>query len=99
SAGTHHLVRQGAILIRGAEDIVEELEGVRVAPKKTRADMPQGLDETQQRIWNFLEDRPRHVDEMTQHLTLAVPRITTALLLMEMKKIVRRLPGNQFEHL
>jgi DNA processing protein len=97
SAGAHQLVRQGAILIRSAEDVIEELDGVRIPPKPQPAQSPPGLDETQRRIWEFLHDRPRHMDEMVQELTLTVPQIASALMMMEMKKIVRRLPGNRFE--
>jgi DNA processing protein len=32
SAGSNSLIRQGAVLVRGAEDIIEELEGVRAEP-------------------------------------------------------------------
>jgi DNA processing protein len=97
SAGAHYLLRQGAVLIRGAEDILEELDGVRIPPKPQPAELPPGLDEAQQKIWQFLHDRPRHVDEIAQDLVLSVPEITRALMMMEMKKIVRRLPGNRFE--
>jgi DNA processing protein len=97
SAGTHFLVREGAVLIRSAEDIMEELDGVRVPPKAQRTDLPPNLDETQVRIWQSLQDRPHHMDELVQQLAFAVPEITKALLMMEMKKLVRRLPGNRFE--
>ncbi len=98
SAGTNHLIRQGAILIRGVEDIIEELEGIRDTATPTRpATPPPDLDAAQQRIWEFLADQPRHVDEIAQTLQLAVPQISGALLTMEMKKIVRRLPGNRYE--
>src|SRR5262249_50990667 len=97
SAGTHFLVREGAVLIRSAEDIVEELDGVRVPPKAQKTDSPPDLDETQARIWQLLQDRPHHMDELVQQLSFGVPEITKALLMMEMKKLVRRLPGNRFE--
>jgi predicted Rossmann fold nucleotide-binding protein DprA/Smf involved in DNA uptake len=34
---------------------------------------------------------------MAQRLGLAVPRLSGALLTLEMKKLVRRLPGNRYE--
>jgi DNA processing protein len=55
SAGTNALIREGAVLARSAEDIVEELEGVR-APA---APPPPGLDEVQRRLWEFLADGAR----------------------------------------
>jgi DNA processing protein len=98
SSGTLRLIRDGAILVRSAEDILEDLDGVAaVASAPKPPPMPAGLDATQQRLWEFLAGRPRHVDEMAQQLGLAVPQITGALMMLEMKKIVRRLPGNQYE--
>jgi DNA processing protein len=98
SGGTNRLIRQGAILCRGVEDVLEELEGVRdTTGPSVPAAPPPGLDETQQRVWEFLAGSPRHLDEMVQQLSLPVPQLTGALLLMEMKKTVRRLPGNRYE--
>jgi DNA processing protein len=99
SSGTNELIREGAILVRRVEDIIEEFDGIRApAPAvRTAAPPPPGLDETQRRVWEFLGERPRHLDEMAQQLGLSVPPLSTALLTLEMKKIVRRLPGNRYE--
>lgn len=97
SAGTHSLLRQGAILIRGVEDILEELEGVTTSTQPLRSPPPADMDDTQRRIWEFLQDRPQHIDAMAQEFGLPVPLLTEALMKLEMKRAVRRLPGNQFE--
>jgi DNA processing protein len=108
SAGCHALLRQGAILCRSADDILEELHGVSamaIAAKETAASAPAsaptgpppGLDDTQRCIWDFLGSGPRSVDEMAQQFALPVQQLTTTLLMLEMKKVVRRLPGNRYE--
>jgi DNA processing protein len=100
SGGTNRLIRDGAILCRGVEDVLEELEGVSARtqqPPPAPAAPPPGLDGTQRRVWEFLSGQPRHLDEMAQHLGLSVPQLTGALLVLEMKKAVRRLPGNRYE--
>jgi DNA processing protein len=107
SRGCHALIRQGAALCRGVEDILEELHGISgrpvgETPGKPSAPArpvapPQDLDETQQRIWGFLEEKPRHLDEMVQTLGLNVPQLATLLLGLEMRNVVRRLPGNRYE--
>ncbi|MBY0524910.1 MAG: DNA-processing protein DprA [Gemmataceae bacterium] len=98
SAGTNELIRKGAVLVRGAEDILEELDGIRGkgSPAKPTS-VPSGMDDTQRRIWEFLADQPRHLDEITQHLAMPVAPLTTALFTLEMQKAVRRLPGNRYE--
>jgi DNA processing protein len=97
SAGTHQLLRKGAILIRGVEDILEELEGIAAATAPKAVEPLPEMDGVERRIWDFVQGRPRHLDEMVQQLGLAVPQISGVLLTMEMKRLVRRLPGNQYE--
>lgn len=108
SGGTHELIRKGAVLCRGVEDILEELHGVSAAavadrnaasaaaskPRPTTP--PPGLDELQRRIWDALTE-PHHLDQLVQGLGLSVSQLSGSLLMMEMKKAVRRLPGNRYE--
>ena len=96
SGGTNALIRKGAILVRGVEDILEELDGIRAAPMPPPP-APTSLDDGQRRLWDFLADQPRHLDEMAQKLGLSVPELSGMLLTLEMKRIVRRLPGNRYE--
>ncbi len=55
------------------------------------------MNESQQRVWEFLENQTRHVDEIARQLGLPVHQITGDLMTMEMKKILRRLSGNMYE--
>jgi DNA processing protein len=98
SGGTNGLIRQGAVLVRSVEDVLEELEGVSaVAQPPAAAAPPPGLDEGQRRVWEFLAGQTRHLDEIAQQLGMGVPQLTGALMMLEMKKAVRRLPGNRYE--
>jgi DNA processing protein len=104
SGGTNALLREGAVLCRGAADVLEELEGVSSAASsagKSAAAVPPapppGLDAEQLRVWEALAEGPRHVDELVQRLGLAVPQLSGMLLMLEMRKVVRRLPGNRYE--
>jgi len=104
SGGTNQLIRQGAVLCRGVDDVLEELTGLAgmSAPAKSAAAPeplpgPPQLDAVQQKVWDFLAGEPRHLDDMVQSLSLGVPQLSGLLLTLEMKKIVRRLPGNRYE--
>jgi DNA processing protein len=44
-----------------------------------------------------LAESPRHADVIAQQLALPVPELTRTLMMLEMKKLIRRLPGNQYE--
>lgn len=96
SAGALRLLRDGATLVRGVEDVIEELDGV-AAARPAAAAVPPGLDDAQRRVWDFLGEQPRHVDDMARHLNLAVHELTGMLMVLEMKKVIRRLPGNTYE--
>jgi DNA processing protein len=104
SAGTNALIRQGAVLCRGAHDVIEELTGLSgmtgagsSVTSPLPSSVPPALDPVQQQIWEFLANEPRHLDDIGQVLGLSVPRLTGLLLTLEMKRIVRRLPGNRYE--
>ncbi len=97
SGGTNDLIRKGAILVRGADDVREELEGVQAGTAPVPAAAPPALDGVELRVWQLLAEKPRHIDELTRDLGLAVPEVARTLMVLEMKKIVRRLPGNVYE--
>lgn len=104
SGGTNALIRQGAVLCRGVDDVLEEVQGVSArimaeknAPPPLPTGPPPGLDETQRRVWEFLGSGPRHLDDIVQELGLGVGALSGMLLTMEMKRTVRRLPGNRYE--
>ncbi len=97
SAGTNQLLRQGAVLIRGAEDIVEELDGVAPAASSISPVVPPGLDENQLRLWQLLKEQPKHVDDIARQLNRPIHEVTGTLMILELKKAVKRLPGNMYE--
>jgi DNA processing protein len=97
SAGTHALLRQGAILVRAVNDIIEELDGVAAAVTQEQAKVPPGLDETQRKIWECLSEQTRQIDELVRHVGQPVPQVTSALMTLEMKKVIKRLPGNSYQ--
>lgn len=112
SAGCLSLIRKGARLIRSVDDILDDLRGIAPpdppAPRTTSAPKgespispqpaatPVGLDANQQRIWDAL-DVPRHADELARELGLLAGELAGVLMKLELRKVIRRLPGNQFE--
>jgi DNA processing protein len=104
SAGSLRLLRDGAKLIRDVDDLLEDLKGLRTSPVASKGNVaatakPQAapvLDPTHQRVWDFLSE-PRHTDEITRSLGMSSGEVSTILLMMEMKKIIRRASGGMFE--
>jgi DNA processing protein len=110
--GCHRLIRDGAALCRSVEDILQEMEGIspsvplrreearpesrEVAPPRP-AGPPTGLDEQQMRIWGLLEGGPVLMDEIAQRTGLEVAALAGVLMMLEIRRVVRRLPGNRYE--
>jgi DNA processing protein len=104
SAGSLHLLRQGAKLVRSADDILEDLQALPILDPVSGGARdsavppgpPPNLDETQQRIWDALDER-RTVDELSRQMQIATGDLARHLMTLELKKLIRRLPGNWYE--
>ena len=109
SAGSLRLLRDGAKLIRDVDDLLEDMKGLRTsAPVRARdAAPPQGattqasapppqLEPIPQQVWDLLAE-PKHQDEITRALGLPTGEVSKLLLTLEMKKLIRRGPGNIYE--
>ncbi len=107
SGGTNELIRKGAVLCRGIDDVLEELEGIcsvmipevdsAPKPEVKSKPAPPKMDEKEQQIWNLLESGAKQADALAQELNLDASQLSVTLTMMEMKKIIRRLPGNRYE--
>ena len=106
SAGALKLLRDGARMIRDADDLLEDLGGLRTptAPKPiTVAEPPPAppkeppaLEGTAKLVWEVLTE-PLHTDELCRRLGKGTAELSGVFLQLEMKKIIRRLPGNIYE--
>ncbi len=123
SAGCLELIRNGARLVRSADDVIEDLQGLvtgkgpgrkdrrqeagnreqgtengepaRQVPEAEIPRLPE-LSPTEQRAFDILASR-RHADELARELGLSVGELSRTLMLLELKKLVRRMPGNFYE--
>jgi DNA processing protein len=90
SAGTLKILRDGARLIRDARDLLEDLHGL--APLFA----PPGGDPLSRKLWDFLSEA-RNVDDLARHVAMSAAGLSGVLMSLELKRIVRRLPGNMYE--
>lgn len=99
STGCHLLIKQGARLIENSDDILDELGlNYPYIPKTdTFKDQPMPpLDEYERTIYDIIGDYPIHIDQIARLSNLKPGEVSSTLMRMELKGIVRQLPGKTF---
>ena len=104
SFGTNFLIQQGAKLVSGIEDILEEfpfsLAGNNQKPlaQDNNFQQPQqGLSCTEELLYNIISTRAFSIDEFVQKTNKTPSEIFPALLSLQLKKKIRQIPGMLFE--
>jgi DNA processing protein len=95
--GCHALIRDGAKLVTSAVDILSEI-GVHAGEERTvQAPAPiKSLTETERKLVELLSLQPKHVDHVITESGFPAPTVTGTLTMLEMKGIVKRVPGNAY---
>jgi DNA processing protein len=100
------LIKQGAKLVTNGEDVIEELptpvRATLVKAEQTEAQQRNllaaaSLNSSEKKIYELLStDEPRHIDDIVEASGLNSSEVLATLFDLEMKGIVRQLPGKQF---
>ena len=97
SVGTNRLIRQGARLVGDVEDIVNEIgERYRLGISLGQTELEISLDEEEQAVMAVLSDDARYIDSLAEELQMTTFSLLGILLKLEMKSLVRQLPGKHF---
>jgi len=105
SVGTNRLIKQGAVLVQTAEDILSELDvALRDHPAaQTPAASPrrgppeEDLTADERRVFTCLSvDAPLPVDTISEQSGLSAPSVLSLLLGLELAGWVRQLPGKNY---
>src|SRR6266700_243211 len=100
------LIKQGAKLVTCAEDVIEELptpvRAALVQAEKPEAEQrnllaTDGLNGSEKKLYELLSaEEPVPIDELVERSGLNSSEVLATLFTLEMKGIVRQLPGKQF---
>jgi DNA processing protein len=103
SKGCHELIKKGAKLCESAEDILSEFEYLFPATNRPAAPNETGvlpaieLSETEQKVYDLLQVKDEtSIDEVIRHSGLPSSTVSVALLGLEMKRLIKQLPGKLF---
>jgi len=105
SRGSNALIRDGAVLIENAQDVMRSLgilvlehqEAANSALRPNASPPPApalNLTDSQTRLLERLTLTPRHIDALAADVRMGPSDVSVQLTLMELSGIVRRLPGN-----
>jgi DNA processing protein len=98
SLGTNRLIRDGVKMVTGIEDILEELhfpsepDGRSGVPSESSLK----LSDKEKAVYDQLSGIPIHIDEISEKITLSTPETLFLLLSLELKGVVRQMPGKTF---
>jgi DNA processing protein len=103
SKDCHDLIKNGAKLCEGAEDILSEFEYLFPASNRPPSPGETGilpaleLSENEQKVFDALQtDDELSIDEVIRKSGLPSSAVSVSLLSLEMKRVVKQLPGKMF---
>jgi DNA processing protein len=95
SVGCNRLIHDGAKMVLGIEDILEELNLTMIEHQsQARAVLP--ADQTEAQLLSLISDAPTHVDEVCRSSQLPIHQVSSTLAMMELKGMVRQVGGMHY---
>jgi DNA processing protein len=97
SAGSNRLIQQGAKLVTSAADILDDMRMLLPEPCKTQPAASAAILSTEeQTILSTVDVAETPLDLIVTKSGLPMPKVASTLLALEMKRLVKQLPGQQF---
>ena len=102
SKGCHDLIKKGAKLCEGAEDVLSEFEYLFPPSNRPPSSAETGqlfaieLSDSEKKVYDAVGEEEVHIDDIIRRSGLAASGVSVALLALEMKRILRQLPGRMY---
>jgi len=99
--GCHRLIRDGACLVEGPADVVDQLGPLAEAARTADIEnvvRPQALklNPREKEVYGRIDGSSVTLDEVQEATGLTVSELQSALTVLEMRRLIRRLPGQRF---
>lgn len=97
SSGTNRLIQDGAKLVMGVEDILNELNiAMTVAHTKTVTEAISPANEIEAKLLQYLSADPIHIDELVRQSGLSVSVVSSTLTILELKELAQMVGAMQY---
>lgn len=96
SQGTNRLIQQGAKLVLSVDDILEDLQTLFPKTPELNPSVPPDLSGDLLRVYEAISTTETSIDEIIDRSALPAGTATAALLQLEMRRLVKQLPGKYF---
>jgi DNA processing protein len=97
--GSNRLIQQGAKLVMDARDILDDLEILvpdsRPAPEAAARPLPT-LTDDERKVYDAIDATETSIDDITAKSNLPSGNVSSTLLRLELKRLVKQLPGKHF---
>jgi DNA processing protein len=101
SRGSNRLIRDGALLVQDAEDILEHIGPLSRSAKLSCGQIVQQpkeliLNEIEQKVLQAIDVLPTDIDQVVQRSQLAVSQVLSTLSVLELKGAIKRTGGRSY---
>ncbi len=97
SRGCHRLLKEGARLVESCADILEEFQMIPAAAEaETAAGSENICTGAEESLFKLISHQPLHIDQLIHSSGLNAEQVAPLLLELELKGLVRQLPGKYF---
>jgi DNA processing protein len=97
--GSNRLIQQGAKLVIDAGDILDDLQillpETKPSPEAAARTLP-ALSDEELRVYDAIESTETAIDDISRKCLLPSATVSSALLRLELKRLVKQLPGKYF---
>jgi DNA processing protein len=97
--GSNRLIQQGAKLVVDASDILDDLQillpETKPSPEATARPLPP-LSDDERRVYDAIDSSETAIDRIAATCNLPSGTVSSALLRLELKRLVKQLPGKYF---
>lgn len=96
--GSNRLIQQGAKLVTGAHDILDDMQILfpeKAAPEPVSPRLD-ALSEEERGVYEGIGESATAIDAIAERCHLPTHRVSATLLALEMKRLVKQLPGQHF---